>query len=200
MLDKLDQAEKQLEKKMDHFVDKLGNMSDSVYFGVAELNRSKIQTPPLNSKIYIVILILSSLLFLPSFFNLSQSGYWQKTNANLSYFNLETIELRSTNPRGPYDYRASVRYTYRYDGRLYTGNKFYADQETNIFNKRADAESLVGTARPGADMTVYVDPARPWESAIHGGGFSPPVFFQMLGIMFLYLSINFYSLQVLRVI
>lgn len=184
-LNDLNKLEERLEKKLEGVVDKMEESSDQIYKGVTETHLGDIQKEPWNKIIFGFILTLMTIICGSTFYKVAVGGYWQEVPAYLSYLAYERVELSASNPRGPYDYNVSLRYTYRYNGKLYSGSNLYSDGNP-LFNKVSYVEALLQNKKQGQEIIVHVDPQRPWVSAVVEGGYSPVVFLQLLGLGLIY--------------
>lgn len=200
MLKELNDFEQKLEKKFDGVVDELNAASDKIYYSIAKANTKDLQNSPLNKILFSIIFLITNIITLAPAIDLIKGAYWQQISGNISYFNVETIDSVAGSPTGPYDYRASVRYTYRFNGKLYSGDNFHPNSEVNIFNKLSEIDFMVPNKSPGEEIKIYVDPNRPWISSIHSGGISIQSFLQLMGLLMIYLFVLIYSSQYLKIL
>lgn len=191
MIEKLIHLEEELEKGLDPLVDKMDEGSKLIFEAATKANSKAAKNKPWNQGLYIAYLVLSTLFF--AFFSIQilTTGFWQKTNAYLSYYNLETIELHSNNPRGPYDYKANLRYTYRYNGKLHSGNSIYIDG-SQLFDKVSYIDAILKNKKQGDDITVFVNPRKPDESALVSGGILAEAFFELILLFSVYSALGLY--------
>ena len=200
MLKELNDFEQKLEKKFDGVVDELNAASDKIYYSIAKANTKDLQNSPLNKILFSIIFLITNIITLAPAIDLIKGAYWQQISGNISYFNVETIDSVAGSPTGPSDYRASVRYTYRFNGKLYSGDNFYPNSEVNIYNKLSEIDFMVPNKSPGEEIKIYVDPNRPWISSIHSGGISIQSFLQLMGLLMIYLFVLIYSSQYLKIL
>ena len=200
MLKELNDFEQKMEQKLEGVVTSLDSTSNKIYYSVANLKTNDLQKKPLNKILFSLVFLITSLLVIPPAVDLIKGAYWQQLIGNVSYFNIETIETIADSPTGPFDYRASVRYTYKYAGKLYAGDSFYPNSDVNVFNKRSEVDLMVPNQAPGGELKIFVDPNRPWVSSIRSGGISIQSFLQLMGLLMIYLFVLIYSSQYLRVL
>lgn len=200
MLKEINDFERKIEEKLDRVVDELSSTSDKIYNSVAHIKSNDLQNSPFNKIVFGFIFVLTNIFIVPIAIELIKGAYWQQLEGNISYFNIERLETVSSSPTGPYDYRVSLRYTYRFDGKLYSGDQFYPNSDVNVFNKKSEIDLMVPNKNPGGEIHIFVDPNRPWISSIHSGGISIQSFLQLMGLLMIYLIVLIYSSQYLRIL
>jgi hypothetical protein len=194
----LEKGVEKLEEKLEPVVDTLDESSEEIYTSISKTELNDLQKPPLNKIVFWIVFVIASLSLGIPFYHEAKNSFWQETSGYLFKLDFEQIDIGSTNPRGPYDYKVFVKYSYRWKGKGYTGTNIYSDGN-QIFDKRSNVEDLLQNKKPGESIKVFVDPNNPNRAAIVAGSISTMALAKMLGLMFVYFSIVLYCTQYLRV-
>lgn len=113
----LEKGVEKLEEKLEPIVDTLDEGSEEIYSSISNTELNDLQKPPLNKIVFWIIFAVSSIGLGIPFYQEAKNSFWQETTGYLFILDYEQIDIGSTNPRGPYDYKVFLKYSYRWEGK-----------------------------------------------------------------------------------